>query len=79
MIRENWNIIYWFIEIRWISFSEFCILSQLSSSPLNRNVQNILCTKLFLFKRVKDLNTIHIKLDLVKCIFLLPLSHNETK
>ena len=66
MIRENWNIIYWFIEIRWISFSEFCILSQLSSSTLNRNVQNILCTKLFLFKRVKDLNTIHIKLDLVK-------------
>ena len=29
VIRENWNIIYWFIEIRWISFSEFCILSQL--------------------------------------------------
>ena len=65
MIRENWNIIYWFIEIRWISFSEFCILSQLLFS-FNRNVQNILCTKLFLFKRVKDLNTIHIKLDLVK-------------
>ena len=44
VIRENWNIIYWFIEIRWISFSEFCIFIQLSSSPLNRNVQNILCT-----------------------------------
>ena len=73
MIRENWNIIYWFIEIRWISFSEFCIFIQLSSSPLNRNVQNILCTKLFLFKRVKDLNTIHIKLDLVKMYFLAPI------
>ena len=32
VIRENWNIIYWFIEIRWISFSEFCIFSQLFCS-----------------------------------------------
>ena len=32
LIRENWNIIYWFIEIRRISFSEFCIFSQLFSS-----------------------------------------------